>query len=89
MKPLYREINTLRILPLDFLKNYDILLKWDTWDDEKLGVLTDYYNWAMGRELSFSDSQNVYKAFCLIGDSMNIQDFNSRLEVYNRNNAKS
>lgn len=87
MKALYKEINTLRILPLDFMKNLGILLKWDEWNDEKITVVQSYYWWAMGHELSIGYGQEAYKAFCLLGDSMAIQDYNSRLEVWKKNNG--
>lgn len=85
MKALYKEINTLRILPLVFLKNLGILLKFDYTDP--LPIVDGYYHWAMGHEIGSEMGQEVYKAFCLLGDSFNIQDLNSRLEVWKKSNG--
>lgn len=87
MKPLYKEINTLRILPLDFIKNLGILLVWDEWDSEKTPVIKSYYNWAVGREMTMEMGLELYKAFCLLGDTLSIQEYNSRLELWKKYNG--
>lgn len=87
MKPLYREINTLRILPLDFMHNLGILLKWDAREDEVLSVVGEYHNWAMGHEVSIIQGVELYKAFCLLGDNTKIQEYNYATEVWKRNNT--
>lgn len=85
MKALYKEQNTLRILPLDFMKNLGILLNFDYIDP--LPIVDGYYRWAMGHEISIELGQEVYKAFCLLGETRQIQDYNTRLEIWKKNNG--
>lgn len=86
MKALYKKINNLRILPLEFMKNLGLLLKFDYSDP--FPIINGYYHWAMGHEINMKLGQEVYKAFCLLGDSKAIQDYNTRLEVWKRNNGQ-
>lgn len=90
MKHLYKEQNTFRILPINFMHNLGILLRYSNWggDGECVYVVEEYYNWAMGRELTFQQGEELYKAFVLLGDTMNIQDYNARLEVWYRHNVQ-
>lgn len=88
MKYLYKEQNTFRILPINFMHNLGTLIKWDTDDAEKFLTINAYYNWAMGHELSITTGQDLLKALILLGDKMNIQDYDARLEVWNKNNGK-
>lgn len=85
MKALYKEINTLRILPLDFMKNLGILLNFDYFD--QLPIVDAYYHWSMGHEISFELGQDLYKALLLLGDTQHLQDYNTRLEVWKKNNV--
>lgn len=85
MKTLYKEINTFRILPLDFMKNLGLLLRFDYTDP--FPIVDGYYHWAMGHEISAELGLEVYKAFCLLGDTTNISDYNGRLEVWYKNNG--
>ncbi len=89
MKIMYRELNTLRILPLNFLKNLGILLKYDNHEEVVFPIIDAYYNWAMGKEIQFGyEADELYKAFVLLGDSSNVSDYSQRLKIRDKNNGK-
>lgn len=88
MKHLYKEQNTFRILPINFMHNLGVLMKWDTDESEKALVTDAYYEWAMGHAVSIARGQDLLKAFILLGDKMNLTDYEARLEVWKKHNVQ-
>lgn len=88
MKHLYKEQNTFRILPINFMHNLGILLKYDAPVEDVYLITIAYYEWAMGHALDKRGGEEVLKAFILLGDKMNLTDYEARLEVWNKHNGQ-